>query len=57
MIIAVNIVNVFNSLSIEKTFKIDSNIDITNKQFLTLMLITHTYWMSNLLFTRKNRVY
>jgi len=47
MIKAVKIVNVLNSLSIERT----------NKKFLMLMLITHAYWMSNLLFTHENRVY
>ncbi len=57
MIKAVKIVNVLNSLSIERTFKIDSNIERTYKKFLMLMLITHAYWMSNLLFTRENRVY
>jgi hypothetical protein len=37
MIKAVNIVNMFSSLSIDKIFKIDSNIVIVVKTSLTLM--------------------
>jgi len=43
MIKAVNIVNVFNSLSRDRTFKIDSNRVIAVKISLTLMCITHIH--------------
>jgi hypothetical protein len=43
MIKAVNIVNVFKSLSRDKIFKIDSNIVIAVKTSLTLMCITHIH--------------
>jgi hypothetical protein len=43
MIKAVNIVNVFSSLSIDRIFKIDSNIVIAVTTSLTFMKITHIH--------------
>ncbi len=57
MIKAVNIVNVFNSLSIDRIFRIDSKTVIAYKASLTVMRTTHISLMSKQLFTYRDMVY